>query len=58
MIYAIWVEGMSGKIDSCEAIGTREVTGKNYPSIHIEILGYRIGQHIIFYRPIKDDKIG
>ncbi len=60
--FEIWSEAQDDKyyymiIDSCEELGRKKVVGKTYPEVHDEILDYKIGQHIIFYRPIKGDKI-
>ncbi len=60
--FEIWSEAQADKyyfmiLDSCEELGTRKVAGKTYPEVHNDILGYKIGQHIIFYRQIKGEKI-
>ncbi len=60
--FEFWSEAQADKyyymiLDSCEELGNASVVGKRYPEIHNEILGYGIGQHIIFYRHIKNDKI-
>lgn len=60
--FEIWSEAQADKyyfmiINSCEELGNGKVVGKNYPEIHKEILGYKIGQHIIFYRHINGEKI-
>jgi len=44
-------------LDACEELGSGKVRGKNYPEVHPEISGYRIGQHLIFYRHIRGGKI-
>ena len=60
--FEVWSEAQADKyfymiLDSCEEIGNKKVEGKSYPEIHGEILGYIMGQHIIFYRNIKGNKI-
>jgi len=60
--FEVWSETQADKyyymiLTSCEELGNKKVVGKQYPEIHNEIRGYKIGQHIIFYRPIKGDKI-
>lgn len=60
--FEVWSESQADKyyhmiIDSCEELGAKKVIGKAYPEIHNEILGYRIGQHITFYRHIKGYKV-
>ncbi len=57
-----WSERQADKyyfmlLDTCQDIANGKVSGKNYPEIHAEILGFRAGQHILFYRKISDDKI-
>lgn len=60
--FEVWSEAQADKyyfmiIDSCRELGDKKMSGKIYPDVHKEIVGYRIGQHIIFYRHIKGDKI-
>lgn len=60
--YEVWSESQADKyfymiLASCEEIGSNKVAGKKYPEIHTEIFGYKIGQHIIFYRHIEGGKI-
>jgi toxin ParE1/3/4 len=60
--FEIWSEAQADKyyrmiLDSCEEIANQIVAGKKYPEIHNDVLGYKIGQHIIFYRHIKGGKI-
>ena len=57
-----WSEKQADKyylmmIDICQDIANGKVTGKNYPEINTEILGYRAGQHILFYRKKSDARI-
>ncbi|GAO44703.1 type II toxin-antitoxin system RelE/ParE family toxin [Flavihumibacter petaseus] len=44
-------------IDACQELAAKKVIGKVYPEIQEALSGYRIGQHIIFYRNINRDKI-
>jgi len=44
-------------LDSCQELADEKVSGKNYEEIAKEIFGFRIGQHIIFYRKRKAGKI-
>jgi toxin ParE1/3/4 len=60
--FEVWSEAQADKyyhmiLASCEELGKKKVIGKQYPEIHNEIRGYKIGQHIIFYRHIKSGKI-
>lgn len=57
-----WSEKQADKyyfmlLDACQDLADRKVTGKNYPEINIEMLGFRAGQHILFYRKISAGKI-
>lgn len=44
-------------LDTCQDLADGKVSGKNYPEINTEILGFRAGQHILFYRKLNHDKI-
>lgn len=57
-----WSEEQADKyyyliLESCQELGDKGAVGKKYPEIHPDILGYKTGQHIIFYRPTKGGKI-
>ncbi len=58
----VWSESQADKyyymiLDSCEELANETVKGRKYPEINKDILGYRIGQHLIFYRRLKSSKI-
>jgi toxin ParE1/3/4 len=44
-------------LDTCQNIADGKVSGKKYPEINAEILGFRAGQHILFYRKISQHKV-
>ena len=44
-------------LDTCQDLADGKVSGKIYPEINAEILGFRIGQHILFYRKHSQDKV-
>jgi toxin ParE1/3/4 len=44
-------------LDTCQDSADGKVSGKNYPEINTEILGFRAGQHILFYRKLSHDKV-
>jgi toxin ParE1/3/4 len=53
--YEFWSENQADKyyfelLSDCQYLANHQHTGKNYNEIHPEILGYKSGQHIIFYR--------
>ncbi len=60
--FEIWSEAQADKyyymiLDSCEELANEIVTGRKYPEINKDISGYKIGQHIIFYRRLKNNRI-
>lgn len=60
--FEVWSASQADKyyymiLDACEELGSGKVRGKNYPEVHAEISGYRIGQHLIFYRPARGSTI-
>lgn len=60
--FEIWSESQADKyyqmlIESCHDLGIGVSKGKAYPEILKDVYGYQIGQHIIFYRHIKSNKI-
>jgi toxin ParE1/3/4 len=60
--FEVWSESQADKyyymlLDSCQELADEKVVGKNYEEIGKDILGFRIGQHIIFYRKLKGNKI-
>lgn len=57
-----WSESQADKyyfmlLDTCQDIADGKVSGKNFPEINTEILGFRVGQHILFYRKLSQVKI-
>ncbi len=57
-----WSESQADKyyfmlLDTCQDLADGKVSGKNYPEINAEILGFRIGQHILFYRKLSRDNV-
>ena len=60
--FEVWSEAQADKyyymlLNSCQELADEKVYGKNYSEVGEEILGFRIGQHIIFYKKIKGNKI-
>ncbi len=56
-----WSEGQADKyyfmlLDCCQDLADGKVTGKNYSEINPEILGFRAGQHTLFYRKLSATK--
>jgi toxin ParE1/3/4 len=57
-----WSEKQADKyyfmlLDTCQDLADGKISGKNYPEINTEILGYRAGQHLLFYRKLGQNKI-
>ncbi len=57
-----WSERQADKyyfmlLDFCQDLADGKVKGKKYPEINTEILGFRAGQHILFYRKLSTDKV-
>jgi len=57
-----WSEKQADKyyfmiLDTCQDLADGKAKGKNYPEINFEILGFKTGQHIIFYRQISIQEI-
>jgi toxin ParE1/3/4 len=44
-------------LDCCQEIADQKVCGKNYPEVMQDVLGFKVGLHIIFYRKSKSDRI-
>lgn len=40
-------------LEACKDLALGLSKGKNYTNINPEIFGYRVGQHIFFYRSLK-----
>jgi toxin ParE1/3/4 len=60
--FEVWSEYQADKyyymlLDSCQELAEGKVSGKSYEEIGKGILGFRIGQHIVFYRKLKGNKI-
>lgn len=57
-----WSERQADKyyfmlLDACQELADGKVSGKNYAEISAEILGCSAGQHILFYRKLRHDKV-
>ena len=44
-------------IDSCQALANTPNQGKKYEIIEKNILGFRVGQHLIFYKIVTEKEI-
>lgn len=44
-------------LETCQDLADRKVSGKYYFEIEEELLGYRAGQHIIFYKQSNNNNI-
>jgi toxin ParE1/3/4 len=55
-----WSESQADKyyqmlLDNCEEIANNPDLGKNYSGVIENLLGFKAGRHIIFYRRIEDN---
>lgn len=53
--FDVWSETQADKyyhmlLDCCQHLADGNVSGKTYPEVNVDIFGFRINQHIIFYR--------
>ena len=60
--FEVWSETQADRyyymiLDSCQEIADEKVHGKNYPDVMEDILGFKVGLHIIFYRKSKGNRI-
>ena len=44
-------------IDSCQELANKPNQGKSYEVVERNILGFKIGQHVIFYRIVSEKEI-
>ncbi len=44
-------------MDSCQELAEKPLRGKTYDIIEKNVLGYKAGEHIIFYRIITNEEI-
>ena len=44
-------------IDSCQKLAYNPNQGKSYEIVEKNVLGYKTGQHIIFYRMVTENEI-
>ncbi len=57
-----WSERQADKyyfmlLDTCGYLANGKALGKNYPEIKNDLLGFKAGQHILFYRKLTVNKI-
>ena len=56
--FEVWSEAQADKyyymlLESLQEIAEGKVTGKKYAEIRNDIFGFKIGQHIVFYRKLN-----
>jgi toxin ParE1/3/4 len=56
--FEVWSENQADRyyfmlLETCEDLANKKLHGKNYNEVTAELLGFRAGQHIIFYRHLK-----
>jgi toxin ParE1/3/4 len=60
--YEVWSELQAEKyyymlLDTCQDLADGNLSGKSYPEISREIVGFKTGRHVIFYRKAKGSGI-
>lgn len=60
--YEVWSENQADKyyfelLQDCKEIAEKPFLGRNYNEIIEDLLGFKSGQHLIFYRIIDANKI-
>ena len=60
--FETWSEAQADRyyfmlLDGCQGLADGKLRAKKYPEIHTEILGGKIGQHIIFFRRLNKREI-
>ena len=60
--YEVWSKNQADKyykelLDDCNELAKDQSLGKNYEEIENQILGYKSGQHLIFFRILKPNDI-
>ncbi len=56
--YETWSEARADKyyrmlLDACEQLAHKPEKGKKYDEVYPDILGYKAGEHIIFYQAVS-----
>ena len=59
--FELWSEAQADKyyhmlLDYCQELADKKIFGKQYAEINEEIFGIKAGQHIIFYRILKNKR--
>ena len=44
-------------LENCKEVANSPETGKNYSGVAENLLGFKAGRHIIFYREINDNEV-
>jgi toxin ParE1/3/4 len=44
-------------IDACQELSNKPNQGKSYEVVEKDVLGFKAGQHVIFYRILLDEEI-
>jgi toxin ParE1/3/4 len=57
-----WSEEQADKyylqlLNYCQQLADKKLIARYYPEIDIDLLGYKAGQHLIFFRKISGEKI-
>ena len=60
--FEVWSETQADRyyymlLDSWQEIADEKVRGKSYPEVVQDVLGIKVGMHIIFYRKSKGNRV-
>lgn len=60
--FEAWSETQADKyyhmlLDCFQELAEEKLSGKSYYEVKQDVLGFKVGQHIIFYRKLKGNKI-
>ena len=60
--FEVWSETQADRyyymlLNTCQELADEKVHGKNYQEVHDDIIGYKVGLHVIFNRRLKGNKI-
>ena len=57
-----WSENQANKyylllLENCKEVANNPELGKNYSDVSKNLMGFKAGRHIIFYRKIEDNEV-
>jgi toxin ParE1/3/4 len=60
--FEVWSEAQADKYyymlyHSFQELADGKVSGKSYDEVRKDLFGYKVGQHLVFYRTLKNNRI-